>query len=126
MQDIFLTKMMAVRSLLNFRQSVIVIIRTQEIFFPPNKLYITIKLSPEVAILHVYSNGADEYALWGGNAVAMLSQTEPKKAECRVSKHDKPGNASILVGGSRLPYGNTMEVYVQLISREDLGNNPIH
>ncbi len=30
------------------------------------------------------------------------------------------------VGGSRLPYGNTMEVYVQLISREDLGNNPIH
>ncbi|MFP4122396.1 MAG: CHAT domain-containing protein [Coleofasciculus sp.] len=52
---------------------------TEEKLFPPNELYITMKLPPEVAILHIYSNGADEYALWGGNAVAKLSQTKPKK-----------------------------------------------
>ncbi len=52
---------------------------TEEKLFPPNELYITMKLPQEVAILHVYQNGADEYSVWGGNAVTGLLQTKPKK-----------------------------------------------
>ncbi|WP_446395421.1 CHAT domain-containing protein [Coleofasciculus sp. E1-EBD-02] len=52
---------------------------TDEKLFPPNKLYMTMKLPPEVAILHVYSNGEDEYSVWGGNAVTELPPTKPNK-----------------------------------------------
>lgn len=52
---------------------------TKETLFPPNELYIGLKLSPEVAILHIYQNGMDEYALWGGNAVTDLQQTKSNK-----------------------------------------------
>jgi len=50
---------------------------TQETLLPPNELYITTKLPKEVAILHIYENGADEYSVWGGNALKILPQTEP-------------------------------------------------
>jgi hypothetical protein len=52
---------------------------TEEKLFPPNQLYITMKLPQEVAILHIYQNGADEYSVWGGNAVTVLKQTKPNK-----------------------------------------------
>ncbi|MBD2770885.1 CHAT domain-containing protein [Iningainema tapete] len=52
---------------------------TEEILLPPNQLYITMKLPKEVAILHIYQNGADEYSVWGGNAVTVLPQTQPNK-----------------------------------------------
>lgn len=52
---------------------------TKETLFPPNELYIGLKLSPEVAILHIYQNGMDEYAVWGGNAVTDLQQTKSNK-----------------------------------------------
>lgn len=52
---------------------------TEETIFPPNELYITIKLPKDVAILHIYQNGADEYSVWGGNAVTALPQTQPNK-----------------------------------------------
>ncbi|WP_446383973.1 CHAT domain-containing protein [Coleofasciculus sp. E2-BRE-01] len=53
--------------------------QTEEKLFPPNKLYITMKLPPEVAILHIYQNGEDEYSVWGGNGVAGLPQTPPNQ-----------------------------------------------
>jgi CHAT domain len=43
---------------------------------PPNELYITMKLPKEVAILHIYQNGEQQYSVWGGNAVDMLSPTK--------------------------------------------------
>ncbi len=52
---------------------------TAEKLFPPNELYITMKLPPEVAILHIYQDGGNEYSVWGGNAVTPLRQTQPKK-----------------------------------------------
>ncbi|NER93246.1 MAG: CHAT domain-containing protein [Symploca sp. SIO1B1] len=52
---------------------------TEEKLFPPNELYITMKLPPEVAILHIYQDGEDEYFVWGGNAVTPLRQTQPNK-----------------------------------------------
>ncbi len=52
---------------------------TEETVFPPNELYITMKLPKEVAILHIYQNGTDEYSVWGGNAVTTLPQTQPNK-----------------------------------------------
>lgn len=52
---------------------------TEEKLFPPNELYITMKLPQEVAILHIYQNGADEYSVWGGNAVTGLPPTQPNK-----------------------------------------------
>lgn len=52
---------------------------TKQKLFPPNELYIDLKLPSEVAILHVYQNGVDEYAVWGGNAVNSLQQTKPNK-----------------------------------------------
>jgi hypothetical protein len=53
---------------------------TEEKVFPPNELYITMKLPQEVAILHVYQNGTDEYSVWGGNAVTGLPPTKPNKS----------------------------------------------
>lgn len=50
-----------------------------ETLFPPDKLYIDLKLPPEVAILQVYQNGADKYSVWGGNAVFRLPSTQPKE-----------------------------------------------
>jgi hypothetical protein len=52
---------------------------TEEKLFPPNELYITMKLPQEVAILHIYQNGADEYSVWGGNVTIGLQQTKPNK-----------------------------------------------
>lgn len=52
---------------------------TEEKLFPPNELYINMKLSQEVAILHVYQNGADECSVWGGNVVTALPLTKPKQ-----------------------------------------------
>jgi hypothetical protein len=46
---------------------------------PFNQLYITMKLPREVAILHVYQSGVDEYATLGGNANLGLPQTDPKE-----------------------------------------------
>jgi CHAT domain len=52
---------------------------TEETVFPPNELYITLKLPQEVAILHIYENGTNEYSVWGGNAIDALPQTQPNK-----------------------------------------------
>ncbi|MFB2834252.1 CHAT domain-containing protein [Floridanema evergladense] len=52
---------------------------TEQKLFPPNELYIDLKLPSEVAILHVYQNGVDEYSVWGGNAVYSLASTQPNK-----------------------------------------------
>lgn len=51
----------------------------EEKVFPPNELYIDMKLPTEVAILHIYQNGGDEYSVWGGNAVALLPPSKPSK-----------------------------------------------
>ena len=51
-------------------------IPTEEKLSPPNNLYITLKLPKEVAILHIYQNGADEYVVWGGNTLIPLLQTQ--------------------------------------------------
>ncbi|NES23529.1 MAG: hypothetical protein F6K41_32575, partial [Symploca sp. SIO3E6] len=51
---------------------------TEEEIFPPNELYITMKLPPEVAILHIYQD-EDKYSVWGGNAVTPLRKTQPNK-----------------------------------------------
>jgi hypothetical protein len=52
---------------------------TEETLFPPNELHITMKLPQEVAILHIYQNGVDEYSVWGGNVTIGLQQTKPNK-----------------------------------------------
>ncbi|MBD2039250.1 CHAT domain-containing protein [Microcoleus sp. FACHB-672] len=52
---------------------------TEKKLFPPNELYITMKLPQEVAILHIYQNGTDEYSVWGGNVENELQQTKPNK-----------------------------------------------
>lgn len=52
----------------------------EEKIFPPNELYINMKLPPEVAILHVYENGDNEYSVWGSvNKGTPLLQTKPNK-----------------------------------------------
>ncbi|MDF5711350.1 MAG: CHAT domain-containing protein [Nostoc sp. S4] len=43
------------------------------------KLYITRKLPPNVAILHIYPDGQDEYCVWGGHVYEKLDPTEPQK-----------------------------------------------
>ncbi len=50
---------------------------TEEIVFPPNELYITLKLPKEIAILHIYQSGTDQYSVWGGNALSSLAMTQP-------------------------------------------------
>jgi hypothetical protein len=46
--------------------------------FSVRELYITAKLPPEVAILHVFADGADHYCVWGGNAEIEGMHTEPR------------------------------------------------
>ena len=48
----------------------------EEASISPNELYITKQLPKEVAILHIYQNGQDEYSVWGGNTTYFLAPTK--------------------------------------------------